>query len=703
MIQAASQILKKHFGYDQFRPMQEEIIQTVLDKKDALVLMPTGGGKSLCYQIPALMLEGTTIVVSPLISLMKDQVSALKANGIKAEYFNSTISYDQQIEIANQVRKGEIQMLYISPERLITTIDNVFKDAPISFIAIDEAHCVSMWGHDFRPEYGQLSALRKKMKHIPFLALTATADKATRNDIIEQLGLINPETFISSFNRKNLSLDVQQNVSKKEKIKQIVQFIKDRTGQSGIIYCLSRKGTEQLSEALNNAEIPAKAYHAGLDPDTRHKIQEDFVNDDLQIICATIAFGMGIDKSNVRWVIHFNLPKNIESYYQEIGRAGRDGLPSDTLLYFNIGDLMILSQFAAESAQSEILTEKLRRMQQLAESTSCRRRVLLSYFGEHLEENCGNCDVCKNPPTFFDGTVIAQKALSAIVRLQESVGSVMLINVLRGSKNKDLLDKRYDQIKTYGAGADHSYFEWQNYITQLMNHGAVEMAFDEHFVLKITPHGKEILTGKKTLELTKPILKNKKKKEKVEGKNLPDHEQLFEKLRKVRKDLSVEKNVPAYVIFHDSTLWEMVHQKPLTDEDLLAISGISEIKKNRYGEQFLDAIKQHVDGNLDTFEITYKLYKEGWSIDEICERRSLKKPTIFSHLAKLYLDGKDIDLMQYISSEELEKVRTAVNELGDTSALKPIYEHLKEEVPYEIIRIGITIDEKEKSGSISAE
>ncbi len=694
MLQNAHEILKKRFGYDQFRPMQEDIIETVLHKKDALVLMPTGGGKSLCFQIPALLMDGVTIVISPLISLMKDQVTALQSNGIKAAFYNSSVSTSEQQKIVTDVLNGEIKLLYISPERLITAYEHEFKNANICMVAVDEAHCVSMWGHDFRPEYAQLAEFRKKLSHIPFMALTATADKATRTDIATQIGLQDPEVFVSSFNRPNLSLEVRSNVSKKKKIAQITDFIRERKDQSGIIYCLSRKSCEELSKSLTKAGIEAGYYHAGMNTDKRASIQDQFINDDLQIICATVAFGMGIDKSNVRWVIHYNLPKNMEGYYQEIGRAGRDGLASDTLLYFNIADLMILNKFALEGGQSELLVQKLRRMQQYSEATSCRRRILLAYFGEHLEEPCGNCDVCLSPPEFIDGTIIAQKALSATARLREEVGSTMLINVLRGSRNQEIREKGYDQIKTYGAGSDFSFFDWQNYLTQLLNVGVLELAYAEGFTFKITPFGKQVLAGEKEIQLTKPILPAEKvKQERAAEAAAPrtGNEAFFDKLRTVRKNLAVKMNVPAYVIFHDSTLWEFVHHKPLTEADFLAISGVSETKKKKYGAEFLEAIQMHLDGSKSTFDITYQLYTEGWTIEEICERRDMQPLTIFSHLAKLYSDGHAIDLAQYVTQMEIDLVRETVASLNGQTELKEISSGLKESIAPEKIRLALAI------------
>ena len=417
----AHQLLKKVFCYDSFRPYQEEIIEHVMAKKDAMVLMPTGGGKSICFQIPALLLEDVTLVISPLISLMKDQVESLLANGVEAGYINSSQSESQKNEILMKARNKELKILYVSPETVASGIHTWLRDFKFSLVAIDEAHCVSMWGHDFRPEYKMIQEIRKIDPSIPFIALTATADKITQKDIVTNLGLKDPRLFTSSFDRPNLSLEVMGNIPKKEKQQEVIQFIQSQRDKSGIIYCLSRKETEEWALALRAAGVNAEYYHAGLSPDERSQVQEDFVKDEVPVICATVAFGMGIDKSNVRWVIHTNLPKNMEGYYQEIGRAGRDGMPSVTRLYYNYRDVVLLTDFAKDSSQSELLLEKLDRMLQYAEASTCRRRILLAYFGESLQENCGNCDVCKNPPVYLDGTVLTQKALSCIKRADEKV------------------------------------------------------------------------------------------------------------------------------------------------------------------------------------------------------------------------------------------------------------------------------------------
>ena len=438
--------LKENFGFEKFRSNQETIINTILSGQDTLAIMPTGGGKSICFQLPALVLPGITIVISPLIALMKDQVDSLKTNGISACYINSSQSSQEQQYYIDNLKSNNFKLVYIAPESL-SYLDVAFNELTISLIAIDEAHCISSWGHDFRPAYTNLGYLKSRFPSTPVLALTATADKATRTDIIKQLNLKNPKTFVASFDRANLSLEVRPAL---DRVKQIIDFVEKKPNESGIIYCLSRKTTEELADKLQKKGIKAKAYHAGLENKLRAETQDEFINDDCQVVCATIAFGMGIDKSNVRWVIHYNLPKNIEGYYQEIGRAGRDGLAAETVLFESYADVIQLQKFASEGLNADVQLAKLERMKQYADALSCRRKILLSYFGELVTENCGNCDICKNPPVFFDGTILAQKALSAITRLQESEPLAVIVDFLRGSKNAYIYEKNYQMLKTYG-------------------------------------------------------------------------------------------------------------------------------------------------------------------------------------------------------------------------------------------------------------
>lgn len=601
--------LKSYFGYSQFRPLQKDIITRILNKKDSLVLMPTGGGKSICYQLPALLMNGTAVVVSPLISLMKDQVESLQENGIIARALNSANNETTNANVCFECRQGRIKLLYISPERLLAEMDYLLKDINISLFAIDEAHCISQWGHDFRPEYTQLSALRKQFPDVPIVALTATADKVTRQDILKQLQLKDPETFISSFDRPNLSLDVRRGYRQKEKMKTIFDFIRRHHGESGIIYCMSRSKTEKVAEMLEEEGITTAVYHAGLSAAARDQAQDDFINDRVQVVCATIAFGMGIDKSNVRWIIHYNLPKSIESFYQEIGRAGRDGLPGDTLLFYSLGDIVLLSKFASESNQQEINMEKLKRMQQYAEADICRRRILLNYFGETTDHDCGNCDVCRNPPQRFDGSVIVQKALSAIIRADEQIGSGTLIDILKGSASKEVIEKGYDKLKTYGVGRDIPGRDWNDYILQMLHLGYIEIAYNENSRLKVTEIGRNVLFGKEKAMLVvikreeQTTTKRKKGATPIQ-QTIPtptvfdgESDTLFEKLRQLRKKLADQQAIPAYIVLSDKVLHLLASSKPDTIEAFGTISGIGEYKKERYGKDFVSVIKKYLESN----------------------------------------------------------------------------------------------------------
>ena len=693
-------ILKNVFGYDSFRPLQEEIIDRTIEGKDSFVLMPTGGGKSMCFQIPALCMEGITIVVSPLISLMKDQVQALNANGIKADFFNSSISPEEENRVIDEATKGELKLLYLSPEKLISVSNTWLKSLKIKLVAIDEAHCVSMWGHDFRPEYTQLKVFRNSLPEVPFMALTATADKSARRDIEDQLGLKNSKLFISSFDRKNLSIEVKGMVPKKQKLQEIKRFIKSKKGEGGIIYCLSRKNTEEVSAYLEEEGLSVAHYHAGMNSEDREGVQTSFINDETKIIVATIAFGMGIDKPNVRWVIHYNLPKNLEGYYQEIGRAGRDGLPADTILYYNMRDFVLYSQFADNGANSGMQKEKLNRMLQFAEAKSCRRKILLSYFGEHLTKDCGNCDVCSNPPTNFDGTVLAQKALSTVVRLREKEGLGMVVNVLRGSQNAEIHAKGYSKVKTYGIAKETSFYDWRDYMVQLANQGALEIMYSENSSLKMSEIGWEIVKGERKIQLTKPVqLKDKEKltkKKQVKVVSLNDvNSDLFEELKKLRFSISREENVPAYIVFGDKSLKEMAADLPITENEFLAISGVGMNKMDQFGEEFMEVIRKYKAKakpmKIPTTMVTFDLYKEGLTPEQIAEKRGIQLMTVFSHLSQLFSEGKEINLAQFVEAGIIENVKDAFEKNERKFELKPIFDSLDEEVPYHEIRIALTL------------
>ena len=690
--------LKENFGFEKFRPNQEAIIKGILSGEDTLAIMPTGGGKSICFQLPALLFPGITIVISPLIALMKDQVDSLKANGIQACFINSSQTETEQQFYIENIVSNKIKLVYVAPESL-SYLENIFNTITVSLIAIDEAHCISAWGHDFRPAYTNLGYLKNRFPSTPILALTATADKATRKDISQQLNLKNPQVFISSFDRKNLSLEVRPAL---DRVKQIIDFIKEKPTECGILYCLSRKTTEELAEKLQKIGINAKAYHAGLNSEIRSKTQDEFINDECQVVCATIAFGMGIDKSNVRWVIHYNLPKNIEGYYQEIGRAGRDGLPSETILFESYGDVIQLQKFASEGLNSEVQLAKLERMKQYADALSCRRKILLSYFGELVMENCGNCDICKNPPAFFDGTVIAQKALSAIIRLQENEPLAVIIDFLRGSKNAYIFEKEYQNLKTYGVGIEISWYDWNQYLIQLINLGYCEIAFHQQNKIRLTPFAKKVLFEGEKVQLTTVQKITIDQTEVKETKKKTGANSLFETLRKLRYEIAKEENVPAYVIFSDAALRQMETERPMSDEEFLAIEGVGKTKLENFGDLFIKAIiafqkekpiKKKKEAT--TYKETLILFQNGLTAEEIALKRNLGTATIISHLAKLYSDGNEIDLSSFVTEDEISKIKEAQIKLEFPIALKPYFDYLEEQISYDKIRIGLAIIEKE--------
>lgn len=736
--------LKKYFGYDQFRPMQAEIITAIYEKKDVIVLMPTGGGKSICFQIPAVTMEGVCVVVSPLISLMKDQVEGLRGNGIAAAFLNSSQDYAAQKTVEDGLFSGAVKLLYVSPEKLLSGgFLTMLKSLKISLFAIDEAHCISSWGHDFRPEYTQLKILREQFSGVPIAALTATADKITRRDIAAQLGLGDIEPFLASFDRPNLSLNVRPG---QKRFEQIIDFLKNKKGQSGIIYCLSRNTCEQVAEKLKSKGIPADFYHAGLEPRKRAKVQEDFINDRTPVIVATIAFGMGIDKSNVRWVIHYNLPKNIEGYYQEIGRGGRDGLPTDTMLFSSYADLMslrdMLSKDEIPAVQRELQLAKLDRMFEYAEAKICRRRMLLAYFSENYDQNCGNCDVCMHPPQYIDGTIIAQKALSAVHRCNEKVGMNLLIDVLRGSHRQEILKLGFDKIKTFGAGRELSAWEWTAYLGQLLQLGLLEIAYDQGNVLRLTDASNGVLFEKKPVSLVRPLSKMEKdaeaaaqkiaekgqqkgERDRVRHEFLPE---LLDRLKLLRRELAQKNGVPPYIIFSDVTLEEMASKRPTTEAAMMQVSGVGERKWQLYGAVFVEEIKVFsaekglstaaavqifsakpvpVSGNFSnkntqkqsdpaqnpvkarTFEISWDLFQKGQTVEAIAVERNLSPTTIVSHLATVYERGAAVPIEKWVRPEEMDIIIGALPNFEKPYQLSLIFEHFEERYSYEQIRLSL--------------
>ncbi|MBF4985797.1 DNA helicase RecQ [Nonlabens mediterrranea] len=708
-------LLKKHFGYDSFRPLQEQIIDDVLAHKDLMVVMPTGGGKSMCFQLPSLMLEGVTLVVSPLIALMKDQVDSLRANGITAGYFNSSQVGTEQQEMLQLLKENRLKLLYVAPESIQLLLHHL-KPTDISLIAIDEAHCISTWGHDFRPAYTQLAYLKKSFPEAGLIALTATADRATRADIKKQLAISHAQEYVASFDRPNLTLEVRPG---NDRLAQVRRFLKKYQDESGIIYCLSRKSCEKLSDKLSSLGFSVAAYHAGLEHRFRESVQEQFIKDEIKIVCATIAFGMGIDKSNVRFVIHYNMPKNIEGYYQEIGRAGRDGIDAHALLFHSYADVIQLRNFASDSGNSEVQIAKLERMKQFADALTCRRRMLLSYFNEYLENDCGNCDVCLNKPDFFDATLIAQKALSAVYRMNENASLNLLIDVLRGAQNATVLDSGFQAIKTYGAGRDISWNNWQQYIIQMINQGLLEIAFHEFNHLKLTPQAKAVLFEKQPVKLAvipKPEELAARNTRAVQ-EDLPSeiNKDLYAGLRKLRMQIASQENLAPYMVFSDATLKDIASRIPLTIDEFEDITGVGKHKLDTYGEIFLNLTqgfemmregdfiyrvvktkpkKKKKNGpKKDTVMESVQLYWAGKTLEEISEIRALKTDTILTHLGKRYVSHKDVDLNAHLSSEEVKEIEPLYATYEKEKALKPLFEHFNGKYSYGKLRLAMYLIE----------
>ena len=590
-----SELLERHFGYKSFRPQQREIIEHVLAGNDAVVLMPTGGGKSLCFQIPAMALDGLTVVVSPLIALMKDQVQALQANGIAAAFINSSLNLNEEREIDERLENGEIKLLYLSPERLFAP--NVLEwlaRLNVKLFAIDEAHCISSWGHSFRPEYKKLNTIKRRFPQVPVIALTATADRAVRGDIAQHLGMRNERMFVSSFDRPNLSLAVLPGV---DRWKAIERIMSRHAGKCGIIYCGSRDATEKLAAKLQKVGVRADYYHAGRSAEDRNEVQDEFISGKLHVICATIAFGMGIDKSDVRFVIHYNLPGNLESYYQEIGRAGRDGQPSETILFYSYADVqgqMYHIEKVEDPQYKKILIAKLDRMKEYAEAQVCRRTILLSYFSETTAEPCGNCDVCKDPPKYFSGTLLAQKALSAVVRCKELLSMSVLIDVLKGTRSTEVVENRFDTVKTFGAGGDVSAFGWMMFLQQMIQYGLFEIDYKAHYHLKVTDAGHSVLRGEREVRLVTPdTIKERQertKKQAAAPATAPSSgasADLLQRLKDLRKAIAKEITKPAYIVFSDATLVDMAEKRPTNVYEFRLVSGVGDHKVKQYAERFL--------------------------------------------------------------------------------------------------------------------
>jgi len=707
--------LQKYFGYSNFRHHQEAIIEHVLSGQDVMALMPTGGGKSLCYQLPAVLLHGLTIVISPLIALMKDQVDSLNVSGIPAAFLNSAQTPEEQRQLVEKLKHNQIKLLYLAPERLFGTENKLvpfLKTLNVVQIAIDEAHCISQWGHDFRPEYLMLAQLKNEFPNVPVIALTATADKLTQKDILEKLNLHRPAAFVSSFNRANITYRV---IPKKSSFKQLISFLKERPDESGIIYCLSRKSTEDLAADLKDEGFAAEAYHAGLNNEVKAKNQEAFLRDDVKIIVATIAFGMGINKSNVRYVVHVDLPKNIEGYYQETGRAGRDGLASEALLLYSPGDAGKLQHFArieGNEEQSRIMLNKLNDMVKYCQLQSCRRQYLMNYFDEAFPPNCGSCDVCLTEFKRFDGTLIAQKALSAVSRLNERFGVNYVIDFLRGSKNEKIREE-HKQLKTYGIGADISKVDWQRYIRELITLEYLQVTDDGYPVLKLTNQSSLVLKGIQKVEFIET-----QTTEEHHTEAAPPHEaELLSRLKNTRRDIAELENVPAYIIVSDATLLEMATYLPQSLDELRLISGFGDVKLARYGRELLQPVKDYCKAKgleskiaykspkrerktkterparaprsgTDTRTETFNLYRQGKNAMEIAAARGLSQVTIESHLSYFVQTG-DLDVKELVAETKLPVIIEAVENYG-AERLAPLKEILGEAYSYGEIKAVIS-------------
>ncbi|MEW4983634.1 MAG: DNA helicase RecQ [Cycloclasticus sp.] len=695
----AQSILQSTFGYDTFREPQGEIINELENGRDAFVLMPTGGGKSLCYQIPALLRDGTAIVVSPLIALMQDQVSALNELGIKAAYLNSTLKVGEARRVEQQLLAGELELLYVAPERLLNeAMLSLLERCQLALFAIDEAHCVSQWGHDFRPEYQKLRILHERFPNVPRIALTATADQRTRDEIIAQLQLEKARVFINSFDRPNIHYAISEGNNPKSRMWRFLQ--EKHASDAGIVYCLSRKKVEATAEWLCEQGRVALPYHAGLPQEVRQTNQQRFLREDGVIIVATIAFGMGIDKPDVRFVAHLSLPKSIEAYYQETGRAGRDGEPANAWMAYGLQDVLTLRQFLqnsnADAAHKRVEHHKLESMLGLCELIACRRQALLGYFDERLDEACGECDNCVSPPEKWDGSEAAQKVLSTVYRTGQRFGVNYIIDVLNGKVDERIQHNSHDQLSTFGIGKEFSVMEWRTIFRQLIALGYINVDAERHGALMLTEKCRPVLRGEQTLELRKQskeeALSNEKKKK---SPVRPQDEPLWEALRGLRMRLAEEAGVPPYVIFHDATLQEMVKKRPISSSDLRYISGVGDQKIKRYGKVFLAEIVKYPLAELlnnrlsATVNETLLLYQEGLSVEAIAKQRDIKDSSVYSHLADAIEAGLlDVREVLELDDSEYQEVVMMIESLEDESKgrIKPIYEALDEEYDYGVIK-----------------
>ena len=714
-------LLKRYFGYDRFRPLQEEIISNVLAGNDSLVIMPTGGGKSLCYQLPALRLEGVTLVISPLIALMKDQVDGLKANGIKAEFINSTLPYGEMVRIRGEALRGEIKILYVSPERLaLDGFQSFLNSLKVSLVAVDEAHCISEWGHDFRPDYRSLGAFRRNMPDVPFIALTATATPRVRDDIVTQLGLRNPQRFVASFNRANLNYQIR---SKRNSFGQLVELLESRRNQSAIIYCFSRKETEELAVDLQDLGLKARPYHAGMDANARRRTQEEFIADEFPIVVATIAFGMGIDKPDVRLVVHYSIPKSLEGYYQETGRAGRDGLPSDCVLFYSYGDKSRQDFFISrigDDVERKKAIDKLAQVIEYCQLQTCRRRYLMEYFGDETAANgaspndCQGCDVCLSPREDFDATIISQKILSAILKTGQRFGITHVSAVLRGGRSKRIRELEHDNLSVWGIAKDQSGDDIKEIANLLMAEGLIYRNSQEYPTLGVTAKGRKFLDERLTLTLSRPKRAERPRRERVASTQTFNHE-LFERLRQLRLEIARELEVPAFVVFNDAALRDMAQRVPRNLEEFGRISGVGSVKLGQFGDRFLAEIQQYLKETPDstsvqrppysdrskisvkravgrpgsTYSETRELLNQGMSVNQVAHRRGLSVGTIVSHVEMMVGNGIDVDLASSLPTTDRKVViEAAFDQAGGLGAkLSSIYENVGDDITYEDIRL----------------